>query len=155
MKTKADAIKALAEAAKLEREANELEIQYGITTKRLKAKQLKTNVARFFESKGIAAVELPSGATGRLITAVDKHLWIGTKEDMPDNPPKGLKPLKSLVSKEIWMKLTRRVPDPEKIDQAVSEGLVTLDEIEAAHYEKMKAGYIRVFEPEPKTVADE
>ena len=74
---------------------------------------------------------------------------------MPEDAPKGLRPLKSLVSKEVWMKLSRRKADPEKIDQAVSDGLVTLDEIQPAYYERMRSGYVRIFEPEPVTVAND
>lgn len=155
MKTKAEAIKALVQADKLEREAKEMEIQYGISERRNKAKVIKSEVAHFFAAKGITAVELPTGATGRLIQSVQERVWVGTKEDMPVDAPEGLKPLKSLVSKEIWMKLTRRRPDPEKIDQAVADGLVTIDEIQPAYYERMRAGYIRIFEPEAVSVADE
>jgi hypothetical protein len=154
MKTKDEAIKALVQADKLEKEAKELEIQYGITERKEKAKAIKGDVARFFAAKGIQAVQLPSGATGRLITSVQERVWVGTREDMPEDAPDGLKPLKSLVTKEIWMKLSRRKADPEKIDQAVSDGLVTIDEIMPAYYERMRAGYVRIFEPEPVTVAD-
>jgi hypothetical protein len=145
IKTKADAVEALAEATKLKDEAEALMQEHGITEMLETADELKKRATSFAASKGIDKLDLPDGRYGKLIQAVGERIWIGTKKDIPEGAPTRIKPLKSLVSKEVWMMITRRVPDPELIEQAVSDGAVTLDEIEPAYFEKMRAPYLRVF----------
>jgi hypothetical protein len=145
IKTKDDAVEVLQHATRLKEEAEALMEQNGITDMLDRADELKREVTKFAAAKGIDKLDLPDGRYGKIITAVHERVWVGTKDDMPDNTPAKVKPLKSLVTKEVWMKITRRVPDPERIEQAVSEGLVTLDQIEPAYFEKMRAPFIRVF----------
>jgi hypothetical protein len=145
VKTKADAIEALEESVALKGAAEELMREHGITEMLEAADDLKKKATSFAAAKGIDKLDLSDGRYGKLITAVHERVWVGTKDDMPDNVAGDVKPLKSLVSKEVWMKITKRVPDPERIEQAVGEGLVTLDEIEPAYFEKMRAPFIRVF----------
>jgi hypothetical protein len=145
VKTKDDAIEVLQHATRLKEEAETLMLQYGITDMLEKADDLKREVTKFAAAKGIDKLDLPDGRYGKLIQAVHERVWVGTKDDVPESAPDKVKPLKSLVTKEVWMKITRRVPDPERIEQAVSEGLVTLDQIEPAYFEKMRAPFLRVF----------
>lgn len=145
IKTKNDAIEALTEATKLKEEAEALMQEHGITEMLEEADELKKRATSFAASKGIDKLDLPDGRYGKLIQAVGERIWIGTKKDIPEGATDKIKPLKSLVSKEVWMMITRRVPDPELIEQAVSDGAVTLDEIEPAYFEKMRAPYLRVF----------
>ena len=46
---------------------------------------------------------------------------------------------------DIWSRVTRRVANPEGIDEIVGEGIVSLDEIKGAFVEKTKAPYLRGF----------
>lgn len=145
IKTKADAVEALELSTMLKDEAEAEMIKLGIKEKLEAADELKKKVTGFAASKGIDKLDLPDGRYGKLIQAVGERIWIGTKKDIPEGATDKIKPLKSLVSKEVWMMITRRVPDPELIEQAVSDGAVTLDEIEPAYFEKMRAPYLRVF----------
>ena len=145
VKTKKDAIAALEISVQLKEQAEELMELHGITEMLDAAEELKKKATTFAASKNIDKLDLPDGRYGKLITSVHDRIWVGTKADMPEGAPDGTRPLKALVSKEVWMKITRRVPDPEKIDEAVSEGLVTHDEIAPAYFEKMRSPYIRVF----------
>lgn len=145
VKTKDDAVAALGASVELKEIAEALMQEHGITEMLEAAEALKKKATDYATSKGIKKLDLPDGRWGTVITSVYEHVWVGTKADMPESAPDGTRPLKSLVSKEVWMKITKRVPDPEKIDEAVSEGLVTHDQIAPAHFEKMKAPYIRVF----------
>jgi hypothetical protein len=145
IKYKTDAVEALAEATRLKEEAEALMQEHGITEMLEAAEELKKKATAFAASKGIDQLDLPDGRYGKLIQAVGERIWVGTKKDIPEGAGAKIKPLKSLVSKEVWMKITKRVPDPELIEQAVSDGAVTLDEIEPAYFEKMRAPYIRVF----------
>jgi hypothetical protein len=145
VKTKDDAVAALEASVELKEIAEALMQEHGITEMLEAAEELKKKVTKYATSKSIDKLDLPDGRYGRLITSVHERLWVGTKADMPADAGNKVKPLKSLVPKEVWMKITKRVPDPEKIDEAVSEGLISHDQIEAAYFEKMKAPYIRVF----------
>jgi hypothetical protein len=145
IKTKADAISALEVSTELKEAAEALMQEHGITEMLETAETLKKKATEYAASKGIKKLDLPDGRWGTLITSVHERVWVGTKADMPENAGAEVKPLKSLVPKEVWMKITKRVPDPEKIDAAVSEGLVTHDQIAPAYFEKMKAPFIRVF----------
>lgn len=44
----------------------------------------------------------------------------------------------------VWTRVTTRVPDPDKIQEAVGEGLITMDEIEPAYEETRGAPYIDI-----------
>lgn len=145
MRSKVQAAEALAKAESLKAQAQELMEDHGITAMLSTADELKKEVTKFCASKGIEQLDLDDGRYGKLIQGVQERIWVGTKDDIPAGMRDKVKPLKSLVPKEIWMKLTRRVPDPEKIQDAVAEGLVTLKQIEPCYVEKYRAPYIRVF----------
>ena len=145
VKTKADAIAALEISVRLKEEAEALMQEHGITEMLEAAEALKKKATAFAASKNIDKLDLPDGRYGKLITAVHERVWVGTKGDIPEGAPDKITPLKSLVPKEVWMKITKRVPDPERIDEAVSEGLITHDQIAPAYFEKMRAPFLRVF----------
>jgi hypothetical protein len=145
IKTKADAIEALENATRLKDEAEALMQEYGITEMLEQAEKEKKAATVYAAAKGIDKLDLPDGRYGKLIQAVGERVWVGTKADVPAEAGDNVKPLKSLVTKEVWMKITKRVPDPELIDEAVGDGLITEDEIAPAYFEKLRAPYIRVF----------
>ena len=145
VKSKSSAAAALQAAQDLKAQAEALMEEHGITAMLEGADALKKQATKFCAEKGIDRLDLEDGSYGKLITSVQERVWVGTKDDIPGDAVGRVTPLKSLVSKEIWMKLTRRVPDPEKINDAVAEGLVTLKEIEPCYFEKHRSPYLRVF----------
>lgn len=144
--SQADAVEALTLMEKKSAEVKKLMEKHGIEKRMQDATELKKAATNFMAMKNVEALELPIGKVAKLIQAT-KGMWIGTKDDLPDDvSAREVKTLKSLVSKEIWMKLSRRVPDPAKIEEAVSEGLVEEDEIADAYLEKANAPYVRLFD---------
>ena len=145
IKSKAEAQEAYAEYLSLKAEADKLMHEYGITEMLKDAEALKDEATEFCTKKNVKRLELPDGRYGTLIEAVNQRLWIGTKDEVPDDAPETLKPLKSLVDKEVWMKITKRVPDPVKIDEAIQEGIISPNQIAPCYMERMKRPFLRVF----------
>jgi DNA-binding HxlR family transcriptional regulator len=48
--------------------------------------------------------------------------------------------------KELWSAITKREIDPEKLNEAVEEGLIKKKEIQAAWVEVPRKPYLRLFE---------
>lgn len=147
IRSKTEAVRALTMMQNLQDEITELKKEYGLDEMEMDATELKRAATAYCANNGVEILKLPKvNRYARLIKAVASKKWIGTKDDMPDDADKGAKPLKSIVSKEVWMKITKRVPDPELIDEAVAEGLVTLREIEPAYVETFKSPYLGIYE---------
>ena len=146
IKTKAEAARALVMMHNLQDEIAEIQKKHGIDEMMQDATELKKAATAFLDSKGIDSLEIKEvGKVAKLIRAVNKKLWIGTKADMPDDVDKSVvKPLRSLVDKEVWMQITTRIPDPAKIDEAVAEGVITAKQIAPAYVETFKAPYLGI-----------
>jgi urocanate hydratase len=56
--------------------------------------------------------------------------------------------VKGSKARKMWMKITKRVLDPEAIEELVQEGALDVDEISPAWYETKRAPYLRVYEDE-------
>jgi len=145
MKTKEEAVKALAKSVKLKEKADNLMAEHGIKELEAEAETLKKAVTEFCISKKIDRLDLKSVKMyGRIVHSVNQRIWVTTKDDIPEGVK--CKPLKSLVSKEVFRAITKRIADPEKIQEAIDDGLVTQDEISEAYVEKMRKPHLRVFE---------
>lgn len=130
----------------LEEAVREIEVENSLDEMRMDAVELKKAATRYVTSKRISSLTLSKvGKVAKLIAGSDGY-WIGTKADMPSDAPSGLVPLKSLVSKEMWRRITRRVVDPEKIQAAINGGELREDEISDAYYEKPRAAYVRLYD---------
>jgi len=145
LKTKAEAAKALEKSVKLRASADTLVAEHGIDELYKEAERLKDEVAEFCISKKIDKLDIKGQRYGRVIQAVQERIWVATKDDIPEGV-KGVKPLKTILSKELFMKVTKRVVDPVKLDEAVNDELITLDEISKAYVERMRKPSFRVFE---------
>ncbi len=151
--TKEEAQRALTMMVELQESITEQMEEYGISEMMQDAAELKKAATAFCVSKKIDKLRLPkAGKYATMVRAVQERIWIGTRDDLYEYDRAGatdklqIKPLKSLVSKEVWMKITKRVPDPERIDQAVAEGIVSLDEIAPAYVERYRAPFLRVYD---------
>jgi hypothetical protein len=119
--------------------------KHGITAMLDAADDLKREVTDYCAAFEIERLELKDGRYGRLVTSVQERVWVGTKADLRADAPEYVMPLKSLVPSELWQKITKRIPDPEKIEKAIQQGLITPDEIAPCFYERMRAPFIRIF----------
>ena len=146
IKTKAEAERALVMMHNLQGEITALMEEHGIAEMQMDATELKRAATVYLASKEIETIKLPKiGKYGRMIRAVNRKFWIGTKDEIPPDSDEGVKALRSLVPKEVWLKITKRVPDPALIDEAVAEGLITAKQIEPAYVETFKAPYLNLY----------
>lgn len=146
IKTKAEAVRALTMMENLKDEIAEIQKEQGIDEMMQDCTELKKAATQWCIANKTEVLEIKEiGKVAKMIRAVSGKRWIGTKDDMTDELD-GAKPLRSLVSKEVWMQITKRVPDPEKIDQAVAEGVITAKKVAPAYVETTKAPYLGIYD---------
>lgn len=83
--------------------------------------------------------------------------WVATSDDLTSDTPVSVVPLRTILwnkyakkgdktmFNEIWHRVSRRAVDPDKLDRAVQEGVLTADEISPAFYEKDKAPFLILY----------
>jgi hypothetical protein len=155
VKTKADAVKALRMMKERSEEAQELMSEHGITELMQEATELKKAATAFCVAKGITQLDLGDSYASLREDAYDRR-WIATSKDMSelDAKPSGAVPLMTILKrsfgkegwKPVWMRITKRVVDPDALQEAVDEGLLNEDEIAPAFVEKTKAPYLRIYD---------
>jgi hypothetical protein len=135
----------------LQDEIAEIERQSGLLDKREQVKVMRSSLTAYMVETDTSRIEAGPGKHARLIEATAERVWIAEDDDVPVDPP-GKRSLKSIFDKATFLMLTKRVADPEKILEAVEEGLVATEDLAPAYYERMKAPYIRVFNAEQPSI---
>jgi hypothetical protein len=85
----------------------------------------------------------------------ENTFWVATDDELPTPKPRGAMSLKSIVenidvvingrTRSLWNFITKRVPDPERIDEAVRRGYITEKEISKAYLAKQQAPFLQRF----------
>ena len=135
------------------------EIKRGIHDDMVQSTELVKAATAFFTEtdEGIEAIEngleLDDGSEAKVVQRYTRF-WIGTDDDMPDDPPREARSLKSLCGKRkierkgktisLWNFLTRRVPDAERIENAINLGLISEEDVAPAFVEKPQKPFIQV-----------
>lgn len=141
---KQEAIDAAQRLRKLDKEIAELEKEHGITAKRQARLEIGTLLKGYMMRQEISRLDDGKKSHVALVRPASRR-WIGTKAEMPNPKPKGAKPLKSLVDKVMWRKVTKRVIDPELIAELVESGELDEDEIAPAYVEIPSEPYVRLY----------
>jgi hypothetical protein len=159
IKTKDDAAKVLEEVRQLSNDIDALMAEHGITELTEKRDKLKSAVTKWAVSKNVEAIEI-SGAYGKVITAKNQSLVLaddGDIEHLGIARDGELKTLKEIIeekfgsvkekgpARRLWNRVTRRVVDMEGLNEAVGDGLLTVDEIAPSYFQTWKAPYLRIF----------
>lgn len=86
------------------------------------------------------------------------RFWVASPADMPSSKPKGAKSLREICEGKkvkagkkmipLWNFITKRVPDPDKINEAVARGFLTEKEVGKAYLETTGDPFIQRFEGE-------
>lgn len=148
-------ISALTLMAELQEEISELNEKHGIREMMQDATELKKAADRYMIEKGISSIDLKDGRTAKVVEAAHDRHWILLDSELEDDPIPGAKSLRSILKKKfkgdkegfknIMARVSKRVANPEGIQEAVSEGLISENEIQAAFVEKEKKPYMRVY----------
>jgi hypothetical protein len=153
--SKADAVKALKMMQERSEEAQELMRENGITELMQEAAELKKAATAYCVDNGITKLDMGDSYASLREDAYDRR-WIATIDDFADmGTPAGAIPLRTILRdrwrkkpdklKEIWNRVTKRVVDPDALQEVIDEGLLDEDEISAAFVEKTKAPYLRIY----------
>jgi hypothetical protein len=157
--SKADAVKALKMMQERSDEAQELMRENGITELMQEAAELKKAATAYCVANGITKLDMDDSYASLREDAYDRR-WIARKIDLGElENPRGAVPLYDILKdkfvrgrkkqpakfKEIWNRVTKRVVDPDALQEVIDEGLLDEDEIAAAFVEKTKAPYLRIY----------
>jgi len=143
-------------------EIREIYEEHGITQLEADATELKKAATRWAVTSKTERIDFDAGFHATLISQTYDPHYIATDDDMPDELPdnREIIPLQTIIEKKfkskvakpgskarkVWFSITKRVIDREAIDQAVADGVFTVDDVAPAFVEKQKAPYLRVFE---------
>lgn len=150
------------EVLKLELAAKEQE--HGITKLRQKIEQRKQKVKDFMVENDVDAIDFADGSR-RYVKLIRQTFDRQVISDDRDREivfggvvGKDLKyTLKEIIehkygtiksnrkARRLWLRVTRRIVDLPELEEAVSEGLLSVDEISPAYYERRKAPYIQTY----------
>jgi hypothetical protein len=154
IQTKKDAEKALRMMVELQEEVSALNKEHGITELMRDAAELKKAATAFCVAKGITKLDVGDQYALLRQDGYDRR-WIGTREEARELGTAEATPLRVILKeifhgrddkfKEIWMRVTKRVVDPDALQEVVDEGVLDEDEIAPAFVEKQKAPYLRLY----------
>lgn len=151
--SKDGAIKALKMMQERSEEAQALMQEQGITELMQEATELKKAATAYCVAKGISQLDMEDSYATLREDGYDRR-WIATRKELADvSAPDGAVPLYEIIrrgftnieGKEIWKRITKRVVDPEALQEVVDEGILSEDEIAPAFVEKKKAPYLRIY----------
>ena len=161
IKTEKDAVQALNAFRNLKSEIDEVRKESGLDEMEKDAAAYKAAAQKFMIDMKLDHLQ-GDGFHGTLVKGTGGSTWIATDDDLTDKSPARCQSLQSIIEKKfkskvktkgskarkVWMKVTKRVIDPEKIEEVVNEGILDVDEIAPAWYETERAPYLRIFEDE-------
>lgn len=154
VKNAKQAKEALGAMRELQASIEEIEKENDLPEMRQDATEMKKAVQRWMEETEADQLQC-DGYHATLIRGNYDGRWIGTDEDLVDaNSPDGAIPLRRILkkkfdkagAKEVWQRITKRVVDPDVLDEVVAEGILAADEVAPAYVEKTKAPYLRIFD---------
>lgn len=117
----------------------------------LERDELKNAATKYAVVKGVSVFQLDGRYWRRMQRYTSK--WIGRRNEVPVDVklPSSFKPLFEICQgrvangKPLWNLVTKRVPDPEKINEAVGKGWITQQEVEKAFIEIPQKPYLQRF----------
>lgn len=131
----------------------------GLPELEMKRDAVKKELTEFMTANEVAHAISPDGAVATLVKASYDSRFIATAEDfeeMEEIPDRDVIPLREIVkmkygvmkkgtnSWRIWNRITKRVVQADKLEEVISEGLLTVDEVAPSFVQKQKKPYVRV-----------
>lgn len=148
-----DAKQALSLLLTLEGEISELEEEHGITEMRNDCAALKQAATQWAVENDVERFDVDNNHHATLVKQFFDSRFVGTADDLQGTEPAGVVPLRTILKKsfgkekgkEVWMRVTRRIVDREALEEAISEGLLSVDEVAPSFVEREKKPYLRIF----------
>jgi hypothetical protein len=160
IKSEAQAKSALKLMEELNDSIIELQKEHGIDEMMMDATELKKAVTRFAVENEVDQITLSRNHYFKLIQAGYDRRWILDKAELTEAGlanADGHTTLRAAIRRrlkkdgaldtftDVWARVTKRIANPEGIDEIVGEGIVSMDDIQGAFVEKTKAPYLRGF----------
>lgn len=115
----------------------------GIDKLRAEIPILNQRLLNFMQAKKMTKLDLEEDGYVNFVQATSEHVWISTTNEIPVDAPKGAKSLRKILGKDLWLRVTRRVVDPKRIEELIDEGEITEEQVAPAHFTRKRAPYIR------------
>lgn len=130
--------------------------KHGITDLMVTSTELKKAVTKYQVAKKIDRVDFSDGRYAKLVAGGYDKRFIATDEELESGDfPKGAKSLEAILAKKfadkpnrlkkIWKRIAKTTIDKTALDAVIAEGLLKIEDVEAAYVEKPKAPYVRVY----------
>lgn len=160
IKNEKDAVKALVAVQNLKKEIDDLRQEHGIIDLENDAVAYKAAVQNYMIEHELEQIQ-GDGFHGTLVKGTSSSRWITTDDDLTgDEPNEAAMSLQEIIEKKfkskisakgskarkVWMKITRRIADPEALEEAVNGKTLTVDEIAPAFVQVERKPYLRIFE---------
>lgn len=146
---------ALVQVAKWKDEIDRLSQEAGIPALEEKASALKKLATDYAVKEEIERVDFAPGIHGTLIQQFFDGRFVGTEEDIRGDERDGVIPLRQIIRKkfkgdaakvkEVWMACTKRIVDKDAVEEVISKGVLTVEEVTPAYTERAKQPYFRIF----------
>lgn len=159
VKTEEEALEALTKFRELQEAIREIKEENDLDAMEKDAVAFKVAAQEFMLRTDIDHIE-GDGWHGTMVKGAASSHWIETDDDIPDEiGERDVMSLQSIVEKKtkskisekgskarkLWMKMTKRIVDPEAIEELVQEGKLKVDEISPAWYETQRKPYLRIW----------
>ena len=159
IKNATEAMKLLTEMESLVADAEALMVEHGINDKLERAQAIKAQVTEWAVENDVKSIPMPQGRYYGLRRDTYNKRVVGDRDELDAlKDPTGVTPLKEIVKKkfgkggknglpwtEVWKLITTRRVDMAKLEDAVKKDILTVEEIQPAYYQDMKAPYIRTY----------
>lgn len=134
--------------------------EHGITKMIENADKLKKEATAWAIENDVEQIMLEDAHATLVRSSFDRRV-IGTDEELgelADEDQTGRISLKQIIKNKfgefgkgseatrIWNMVTRRVVDMVALDDAISDGVLSLEDVDPAYYERQKAPYLRIFD---------
>lgn len=145
----------LEEHEQLTEKAEKLMGKHGISKMLADAAELKKKATELTVAAEFKSILMPSGARYDVRQDAYNKRVVGDEDDLAEvKNPAAVIPLKVIIKKkfgkngwkEFWQSVTSRKVDVAKLEEAVKEGKITVDEISPAYYHDLKSPYLRRYE---------
>ena len=158
IKTKKDAVEALTRFHNLKAEIDAVKEESGLNELEKDATAYKAALQSFMTDKELDSLQ-GEGFHGTLVKSFGDPRWIADVNDLSGDEATTVVPLAEVIeakfkskiatkgsqARKVWMKMTKRVIDPEAIDDLVNDGTLDADEISSSFVEAPRQPYLRVF----------
>lgn len=159
IKTQKDALEALKRFRELKEGIEEIRAENDLDAMEKDAAAYKVAAQGFMLRSNIDSIQ-GDGWHGTVVRSSGTSHWIETEDDIPENARDDVESLDTIIerktkskisekgskARKLWMKMTKRVLDPEAIEELVQEGKLKVDEIAPAWYETQRAPYLRIWD---------